>query len=153
MKRSTKIITAVVLSLGIAGGAAAVGKHRFGDPAKRASFMVSYVSEELALDSTQKQALTVLKDEVMAARESMRGQISGVHEQAGALIAAETFDRAGALQLINSKTAAVNSVAPEVVTALGNFLDTLDAGQKAEIVEFMQQRRGRHHRRHHRGDQ
>ncbi len=150
MKRSTKIITAVALTLGIAGGAAAVGKHRFADPAKRADFMVSYVSGELDLDSTQQQALGVLKDQLLAARETMKGQVSGAHQQAGELIAAETFDQASALELINSKTAAVNGVAPDVINALGGFLDTLDAEQKAEIAEFVAEHKGRHGRRHHR---
>ncbi len=150
MKRSVKIVTAVVLTLGIAGGAAAVGKHRFGDPVKRANFMVSYISDELELDSTQQQALTVLKDELLAARESMKGQVSGVHQEAGELIAAESFDQARALEMINNKTSAINSVAPDVINALGGFLDTLNAEQKAEVAEFVSEHRGRHGRRHHR---
>jgi Spy/CpxP family protein refolding chaperone len=150
MKRSTKIITAVALTLGIAGGSVAYAKHRMGDPAKRADFMVSYIAGELDLDSTQKQALDVLKDQLLSARETMKGEVKGVHQQASELIAAETFDQARALELINGKTAAVNGVAPDVINALGGFLDTLDAEQKAEIAEFVAEHKGRHGRRHHR---
>ena len=47
MKTASKIAIASILSLGIIGGAYAYGKHRFGDPAKRATHAVNYVADEL----------------------------------------------------------------------------------------------------------
>lgn len=148
MKRSTKIITVAALTFSIIGGAVAIGKHRFGDPAVRAEYMVGYISEELNLDSTQVQALELLKEEIMATRLKMRDQITPMHDEAKSMIAAEVFDQEKALQLINSKTGAVNEVAPYIVAALGNFLDSLNTEQKAEILDFMDQRGG-HHRHGH----
>ena len=55
MKRSTKIITAVALSIGLIGGAAAIGKNRH-NPEQRADRMVQRITTELALDATQSQA-------------------------------------------------------------------------------------------------
>lgn len=149
MKKSTKIVIAIALTLGIAGGAAAVGKHRMGDPARKADFVASYVASELQLDSTQEQALNVLKDQLLAARQTMKGDMGAMHDQAASLLNAESFDKARALDLIAAKTSAVNSAAPEIVGALGNFLDSLNAEQKGEISEMMADHHSRHgkHRR------
>ncbi len=147
MKKSTKIITAVVLTLGIAGGAAALGKHHYGDPSKRAQHMMNYVGDELNLDSTQLQALSVLKDQLLSARETMHSQMKNAHSQAETLLSADTFDKAKALEMVTAKTAAVDQAAPEVVTALGNFMDTLNAEQKSQVAEFLSshhKRGGRH---------
>lgn len=148
MKRSTKIITAVVLTVGIAGGAAAYGKHQFGNPEKRADKIAGYIAYELELDETQKQALDVLKTQMMTARQTVKADRSAIKEEAMALINAESFDRAKALDMINSKVSMVNEQAPDMVNALGDFLDTLNAEQKAEIAEFVEEHRGRHGRKH-----
>ncbi len=147
MKRSTKIISVVALTVGLAGGAAAIGKHRMGDPARKADFIASYISSELELDATQEQALDALKDQLLAARQTMHGDMTSMHDEAKSLITAESFDSAKALQLVTAKTSAINEAAPEVVTALGDFLNSLNAEQKSEISEFMADHHGRHGRR------
>ncbi len=146
MKRSTKIITGVILSVGVVTGAVAYGKHKYGDPSARAAYMVDYISEELSLDSTQEQSLIALKDEIMSTRLSMRDQFGPMKEEVRSLISADTFDQTKALQMIDDKTAKIREVAPGVVAAMGNFLDGLSEEQKAEVVEFIDHRAK--HRRH-----
>lgn len=152
MKRSTKIITATVLTLGVVGGAAAIGKHRFGSPEARIDYMMGYVSEELRLDSGQEQALEVLKDEVLNARTLMKDQMTPMRDEISTLLNADSFNQAAALEMITEQTATINELAPGLVMAFGNFLDGLDAEQKAEVVEFIEKRaehrRGRHGKRH-----
>lgn len=147
MKQSTTIITAVALTLGIAGGAAAIGKHQFGDPEKRADKVAGYIAYELELDETQKQALEVLKTQMLTARETVKTDKSAMKEEVMVLINADTFDRAKALDMINSKVSIVNEQAPDMVNAFGDFLDTLNAEQKAEIMEFIEEHRGHHGRK------
>ena len=149
MKRSTKIITTVALTVGLVGGAAAIGKKHYGSHEKRAEYMVSYITDELELDSTQSQALDVLKDQMLSARETVKAR--SMREEAMNLLNAESFDRAAALDMITAKTAAVNEQAPDLVNAMGDFLDSLNAEQKAEITEIMKQRRGHKGRHKHRG--
>ena len=144
MKRSTKILTTVVLTFGVVGGAIAYGKAKFSDPAVRADYMASYVSEELELDETQDQALNALKEQVLAARSEMKGQAPEIRDQVRELVAAESFDQAKALELLSNKTSAINQNAPEVLQSLGHFLDSLNAEQKAEILEFMDHKKGGH---------
>ncbi|OED38354.1 hypothetical protein AB833_20045 [Chromatiales bacterium (ex Bugula neritina AB1)] len=153
MKKSTKIITAIALTLGITGGAAALGKHSFGNPEKRAHHMMNYVGDELNLDSTQMQSLEILKDQLLNAKKTMQTQMNSVHTEAESLLSAETFDQAKALEMITAKTAAINEAAPEVVTALGNFMDGLNPEQKSQVAELLSERHNRgerHNRREHR---
>jgi len=141
MKQSTKIISAIVLTVGLTGGAAAYGKY--GNSEKRADFIVSYISDELELDATQSQALDVLKDRLLSAKQSVKADADPMKAEAFELLNAESFDRARALEMITVKTSAVNQQAPDIVNALGDFLDTLNAEQKAEIAAFAAEHRGR----------
>ena len=141
MKRSTKIITAVVLTFGIAGGAVAYGKHKWGDPETRAKHVVSYISEELNLNSDQSDKLKTLKNQLLNTGKEMRSEMQPLRSDIRTLISADTFDQAKALELINSKTALVNKNAPDVLAAMGSFLDSLDVEQKAEVMEFIEHKR------------
>lgn len=143
MKRSTKIITAVALTLGIVGGATAYGKHQWGDPAKRAKHVVSYVADELDLDAAQTDKLTALKDKLLATGKHMRGEMKPLHGDVADLLAADSFDQAKALEMIANKTALINDNAPEMLTAVGSFLDSLNPEQKAELIEFMESKHGK----------
>ena len=148
MKRSTKIFTTVALTVGLIGGAAAVGKQKFGSHEKRAGYVAAYIADELELDAVQTQALDVLKDQMLSAHHIIKAK--SIREEATALLNAETFDRAQALELINAKTASVNEQAPDLVNAVGDFLDSLNSEQKNEMLEIMKEHRG-HKGRHKRG--
>lgn len=149
MKKSTKITTAVVLSLGIIGASGAyAAKELRGDHEKRALHAVSYIASKLELDETQEQALSALKDQVLVVKGAMNGEVKTARADIQSLIEAESFDQGKALEMINAKTATVNSAAPDLVIAMGNFMDSLDSEQKQEIVEFMNSHKGKSKRGH-----
>jgi len=145
MKRTTIVVAATVLVASLAGGTA-WAKHRYGGMEKKANFMVKYISSEMELDDSQKQALTSLKDQVLAARSGMRTEMASIREQAKGLVEADNFDQAAALDLVTARTSAINQMAPEVIASLGVFLDSLNAEQKAQVMEFINEHRGRRHR-------
>ena len=59
------------------------------------------------------------------------------------LVAGDKFDRAKAQALVTEKTAALNTGSPEVIAALGDFYDSLNATQQAKVRDFMDRgRRG-----------
>jgi len=149
MKRSTKIVGTVVLSLGLVGAALAYGKHRFSDPELRAEYAMNYVSDVLSLDTSQEQSLGNLKDAMLTARSNLHQDFGPLHEELVRIVSADTFDQADVLATVEAKTQAVNAQAPEVVAALATFVDSLNADQKAEIVSFLEHKvshRGWHHR-------
>jgi len=150
MKRSMKIIIAAVLTFGIAGGAVAYGKHQWGNSEAKVKHAISYVTEELDLDTSQSEQLVALTDQMMAAGKVLRNEMAPLRSDITALISADTFDQHQALEMLTSKTALMNQQAPEVLAALGGFLDGLNAEQKAQLLEFMQHKRGHHgHKDHH----
>jgi len=151
MKRSTKIIVAAALTVGLVGGAAAVGKHRYGDSEKRRGHIVSHVADELDLNTTQTASLNSLIDQVMTVKQQMRSDFGDDMSGLKTMITDEQFDQIKALDMINAKADAVKQNAPGVVAALGNFLDGLNAEQKAEITEHMKKHRHKHDRKHRHG--
>ncbi len=150
MQRSSKFLIAIILTLGIAGAATAVGKHRFGSSEKRATHMVNYISDELNLDATQQQALSVFKDQLLSSRTIAKSDMAELHEDVNSLFTAEVFDRAQALDLINARTARIDSLAPDLIGSLADFMDSLDSEQKAQVAEFIARHKHRHskHRNH-----
>lgn len=149
MKKSTKITTAIVITLGvITAGSAFAAKSMERDHSRKAKYAVSFITEKLELDTTQEQALSALKDQVLATKDIMHEQMSSTHDDVKVLFEADSFDQAKALEMVSSKTASIDTAAPELIGALGNFLDSLNAEQKAEILDFMESRQGKGKRRH-----
>ena len=61
-----------------------------------------------------------------------------------ALVTGAKFDRERAQTLVTSKTAAVTTKSPEVITAMADFYDSLNAAQQQKVRDFMQRRGGWH---------
>ena len=146
MKRSSKIILATVLGLGLVGGVAAYGKHHFSDPTRLAEHMVGHVSDELELSAVQTQSLRELADELGKLKTRMKQDMSADRQVIRDMITAPSFDQAKAIDMLSAKATLIENNSPTVMAALGKFLDGLTAAQKAEITAHMD-----HHRRHHHG--
>lgn len=150
MKLSTRIITAILLIAGSSGAVYAFNKHGgwHMSPDEKVEFVTDRVTRKLDLDSQQSQYFGEFAETVaglmLAARESRQQQF----DEVAALLNEPSFDQAKALQLVQQKTQLVNDKAPQVIASLSLFLDSLDAGQKQKLQEFV-----RHHREHrgHRG--
>ncbi len=120
------------------------GWHSNATPEQAAEWrgkMVDRVSAKLELSAEQKAKLSVLSDKLHAQRQAVRG---GTDPRADvqALVAGATFDRAKAQALVQQKTDAVHAGSPEVITALGDFYDSLNPAQQQQVRDFMQKRRG-----------
>jgi protein CpxP len=114
------------------------------DALKMRERMIDKVSRELTLDDAQKQKLGVLADKLREQRVALMGSTPDPRADLQQLIAGNTFDRTRAQQLVDEKTAAVRSKAPEVITALGDFYDSLRPDQQQKVRDFMAKHRSRH---------
>ena len=92
--------------------------------------------------------MSALKDQVLAAKDVMQEQMGTTRDDVKLLVEAESFDQARALEMVSTKTATIDTVAPELIGAFGNFLDSLNPEQKAEILDFMESRHGKGKRGH-----
>lgn len=144
------------------------GQHSPADMQKHRDRMIERATTELSLDAAQKARLVTLMDTMHAKRMAMmaasggqmgqgqgqgKGEMKG-HESHGgpggmgggmmpraemqALIKGEKFDRAGAQALVDQKANAMRSSAPDVITAMGDFYDSLKPEQQAKVRAFME---------------
>jgi protein CpxP len=110
--------------------------------------MLDRVASKLELNAEQKAKLTVAADKLHQHRTAVRGT-TDPRAEIQKLVAGEKFDRARAQTLVSEKTAAVAAASPEVIGALADFYDSLNAQQQAKVREFMERRRHGWWHRHH----
>ncbi len=150
IKRSL-IGLAAVATLSI--GAAAVA-HRHGgwhgpmddaDLGRAKTHLVERIADRMDLDAGQRQQLDLLGEQLLVQRKAL---MAGSEPRAAlqALVAGNSFDRAGAEALLMAKTDALRAGAPAVIAAFGDFYDGLRPEQQTQLRE--QLARGRHDGRH-----
>lgn len=141
--------------IAVVGAAALVGLtacgHRYGphhgwnaSPEEQAQYReraIERIGSRLDLNEQQKARLRVLADKLQEQRKALAGASADPRADVAALVAGTKFDRARAQALVGEKTAAVTAKSPEVIAALADFYDSLDATQQAKVREFLQQRR------------
>lgn len=143
MKLNKKLVIVAFSAATLVAGASAFAARGDRDHSER---MIEKVSERLELDEGQRAALEGLHTEMQEMRELMRGDGDGLMGQMKEMVSLDTFDQTAALALIEQRTDAVRTNAPDLVNAAAVFLDGLSVEQKADITTFMEKRGGRHHR-------
>jgi Spy/CpxP family protein refolding chaperone len=102
--------------------------------------MLAHVGKKLNLDASQAAKLEALTD-LAIADHAPPAPGSDPRAAAKALIAGNTFDRAGAQQLLNTHVAKIQADSPALINAFGDFFDSLNATQQARLRELA----SRHH--------
>ena len=147
MKRSTKIIAAVLLIAGSSSAVFAFNKHGHWQmsPEEKVEFVTDRVTQKLELNSEQQSNFTDLAElavQIMLdAKTSKAQQIEEIKD----MLNEPSFNQAAALELIQQKTQMINEKAPLVISSLAIFLDSLDNEQKQKMQEVIE-----NHRKHHR---
>jgi Spy/CpxP family protein refolding chaperone len=128
------------------------GQHSEADMQKHREKMLERATSELSLDAAQKAKLVTLMDTVQAKRAAMVAAKGDPKAQDGrpgpggmvpradmqALVKGDKFDRAGAQALVDQKAGAMRAAAPDVITAMGDFYDSLKPEQQAKVRAFME---------------
>ena len=129
------------------------GQPTEADMQKHRDRMVERATTELSLDTAQKAKLVTLIDTVHAKRMAMvaakadaksdaKGGMNGggmvPRAEMHALLKGDKFDRAGAQALVDQKANTLRTSAPEVITAMGDFYDSLKPEQQAKVRVFME---------------
>lgn len=161
MRRSLMVLGGTVLLGGLAacghggmgGGMGGMGMGRHGpmseaDSAQWRQRMTERVASELKLDAAQKAKLALLAEAMQAQRQALAPNPGEMRNEAQALLAGPRFDRARAQALVDAKTRAVQDKAPAVITAAGDFFDSLNPEQQQKVRDFLQRRGGRWGGRH-----
>jgi protein CpxP len=104
--------------------------------------VVSKITKKLSLNAAQQQKLDGLANEIVAQRTAFRGEGGDPRVDIPALIQGDKFDRVRAQAMLEQKTQAIQGNGPQVLTALADFYDSLNAEQQKEVRELQEHRRG-----------
>lgn len=129
----------------LVGGLSACGHHRpdyatqlsAEEYAHKRDKVVDKVASRLDLTEDQKKRLAVLGDKLYAQRTALVGQTKDPRAEMKALVAGDKFDAERAQALLNEKTAALNAKSPEVIAALADFYNSLNASQQQKVRDYM----------------
>ena len=135
---------ATILVGGLAACSGGAHRHAPLDSDKMAEVrgkVIDRVSHKLDLNDVQKQKLVVLADKVQAQRSAVIGKTTDPRAEMQAIVAGNRFDRSRAQGLLEEKTRAVQASGPEVINALADFYDSLDAEQQQKVRDWMHKRR------------
>ena len=97
--------------------------------------MLAHIGKKLNLDANQAARLKTLADLFMA-QHTPPAAGTDPHAAMTALIAGNTFDRAGATQLMNQHIAKMQANGPALINATGDFYDSLNPAQQAQVREL-----------------
>ena len=103
--------------------------------AQHEAMMLAHIGKKLNLDANQAAKLKVLGD-LLVAQHAPPAAGANPHAQMTALIAGNTFDRAGAQNLMNQHIAKMQANGPAVIAATGDFFDSLNATQQQQVREL-----------------
>lgn len=126
--------------------------HQFGaslsaeEYAQKRGRMVDRVAGKLDLNEEQKKRLATLGDKLYEQRTALIGQTKDPRAEMKALVAGDKFDRARAQAVVNDKSAVLQSGSPEVIAALADFYDSLNAAQQQKVRDYLERRHGWFHR-------
>lgn len=147
MKKSTKLITSILVGLGLIGSAAAYHKPRWcshgpghWQSEQRAEQIVERIRERLDLNEAQTADLNQLKDRLVALRKGFRQDREQQRAQLLELISAPELDQQQALDMIRQRISAMEQKAPELIAAIADFHASLNFEQKQKVKEFLENR-------------
>lgn len=144
IKRSLIALTSATVVLGGLTACGSRGDHARGWSDERVTEMrgkaVEKISDKLELNAGQKAKLGVLADEMIASRKAMRGESGDFRNELQALIAADKFDRTKAQQILDQKAQALQGSGPKVLSAFGDFYDSLNPEQQKQVRERLERR-------------
>lgn len=105
--------------------------------AQKRDKMVDKAASKLDLNAEQKKRLAALGDTLYAQRTALIGQTTDPRAEMKALVAGDKFDAVRAQALITEKTTALQTKSPEVIAALADFYNSLDATQQQKVRDYM----------------
>ncbi len=144
IKRSLIALTSATVVLGGLTACGARGDHARGWSDERVTEVrgkaIEKISSKLDLNAEQKAKLGVLADEMIASRRVFRGESANPRADMAALVAGDKFDRSKAQQLLDQKLQAAQGNGPKMLTAFGDFYDSLNPEQQKQVREKLERR-------------
>lgn len=143
IKRTLIGLTATTVVLGGLTACGSRGDHARGWSDERITEVrgkaIEKISDRLDLNADQKAKLAVLADQMIASRKAFRGN-TDPRTDLQALVAGDKFDRSKAQQLLDQKLQAAQGNGPQMLSAFGDFYDSLNPEQQKQVREKLERR-------------
>ena len=144
IKRSLIGLTAVTIVLTGLTACGSRGDHARGWSYDRITEMrgktIEKISDKLELNTDQKAKLGMLADEMIASRKAFMGNSADPRAEMKALVAGEKFDRTKAQAMLEQKTQVMQGNGPKMLSAFGDFYDSLTPAQQQQVRAKMDRR-------------
>ena len=127
--------TALIIIAVISVGALVIGSiaHRYWTPEKKAEKVVHVITKKLDLNEIQKAKLNNIREQLLAARQEMRKNREAGFKDLQSLLSHSKLDQDRANSLISGHIGEFSSRSPKLVSAVGDFWDSLDVDQQAKV--------------------
>jgi Spy/CpxP family protein refolding chaperone len=148
MKKVTKIILGSVAAVTLVVGASgyAVAKHFGGGHGMMGDYMIYKLDRQLDLTDTQVDQLEAIQEYVKTKRAEHKKEDHKAEIKA--LLADPVLDQQKIISMMDEKIQDMRGNAPEMISKIAAFTDSLSAEQRTALVEMMDKMG---HRGHHRG--
>ena len=144
IKRTLMGLTAVTVVVGGLSACGSRGDHAGGWSDERITEVrgkaIDKIGSKLDLNADQKQKLGVLADEMIVSRKAFRGEGADPRAELKALVAGDKFDRTKAQALLDQKMQVMQGNGPKMLSAFGDFYDSLNPEQQKQVRERMEKR-------------
>lgn len=130
-----KIAIIVISVLAIVALAIGGCVHRYKTPEKRAEYITQKITKKLDLNNEQKVRLEAVKNEMLSVRKQMHGKREATKANVQDLLSTPNFDQDKALSIVDGHVNEISTQAPQIVTALADFWDSLNPEQQSRIRE------------------
>jgi Spy/CpxP family protein refolding chaperone len=101
---------------------------------------IEKISDKLELNTDQKAKLGMLADEMIASRKAFMVNSADPRADMKALVAGEKFDRSKAQAMLEQKTQVMQGNGPKMLSAFGDFYDSLTPAQQQQVRAKMDRR-------------
>jgi hypothetical protein len=89
--------------------------------------------------------LAEARDEILDLRTTMRSDRAQLRTDILSMLEQPVLDRNKANTIVDQQLAKLGSQSPAIIDAIGNFYDSLDDTQRAELREFIEHKINHHH--------
>lgn len=145
MKKVTKIIIGAVTSLGLLVGAGAyAGKNYM--KGMKGDFIIYKLEKELDLSTEQIEKLKDIQNYAKTKRAAHNHKETKA--KAVEMLKSPSLDQTQVMSMIEEKMQTMRDSAPEMISKIAEFTDSLSDTQRAEMMEMIEQFSGRMNRHH-----
>ena len=145
MKKVTKIIIGTVASLGLLVGAGAyAGKNYM--KGMKGDFIIYKLEKDLDLSTEQVDRLKGIQNYAKTKRAAHNHK--EMKAKAVEMLKSPALDQAQVMSMMDEKMQTMRDSAPEMISKIAEFTDSLSDTQRAEMIEMIEQFSGRMNRRH-----